>query len=281
MRDNSYLNNFEIYTAQRLEVASQRVQENIQSTVEEDLELPLFDLATISTATNNFSYENKIGEGGFGPVYKDRLSIGQEVAVKRLAKTSRQGPKEFKNEVIFISKLHHRNRVRNGSFSFLKALKLKHLSVSVALTATNGAATTDDFRCPVSGELMRDPVVLATRQIYKCLIQGNFCLEYIPIPPSPPPPPLFPEEEEQLGRNPAQNGSCLPFSVVVGHSSVAIVSNHSIVVTVLERSNTGVVSAAVVKPTIAVVTPPSRSTDERRRPWPLPPGPSYMAADRQ
>ncbi|KAI8529971.1 hypothetical protein RHMOL_Rhmol11G0017500 [Rhododendron molle] len=54
-----------------------------------------------------------------------------------------------------------------GSFSTLKALKLKHRSISVALAATNWVATTvvpDDFRCPVSGELMRDPVVFATRQ---------------------------------------------------------------------------------------------------------------------
>ncbi|XP_058197206.1 G-type lectin S-receptor-like serine/threonine-protein kinase At4g27290 isoform X2 [Rhododendron vialii] len=98
--------------AQRLETASQQVQENNRRTAEEDLELPLFDLATISTATNNFSYENKIGEGGFGPVYKGQLSSGQEVAVKRLAKTSGQGIKEFKNEVIFIAKLQHRNLVR-------------------------------------------------------------------------------------------------------------------------------------------------------------------------
>lgn len=55
------------------------------------------------------------------------------------------------------------------TLSSLKALKLKRRSVSVALAAANGAATTvvpDEFRCPVSGELMRDPVVLATGQTY-------------------------------------------------------------------------------------------------------------------
>ena len=36
----------------------------------EDLELPLFDLATLSDATNFFSINNKLGQGGFGPVYK-------------------------------------------------------------------------------------------------------------------------------------------------------------------------------------------------------------------
>ena len=36
----------------------------------EDMELPLFDLVTVTTATDNFSSANVIGEGGFGPVYK-------------------------------------------------------------------------------------------------------------------------------------------------------------------------------------------------------------------
>ncbi|CAA3028733.1 Serine threonine kinase [Olea europaea subsp. europaea] len=56
----------------------------------EGLELPSFGLATVATATDNFSSKNMIGEGGFGPVYRGRLSDGQGVAVKRLSKTSRQ-----------------------------------------------------------------------------------------------------------------------------------------------------------------------------------------------
>ncbi|XP_058210773.1 G-type lectin S-receptor-like serine/threonine-protein kinase At4g27290 isoform X2 [Rhododendron vialii] len=59
----------------------------------EELELPLFDLATISKATNNFSEHNKLGEGGFGSVYKGILMEGQEIAVKRLSKDSRQDEK--------------------------------------------------------------------------------------------------------------------------------------------------------------------------------------------
>nr|QLG20111.1 S locus receptor kinase 2 [Corylus heterophylla x Corylus avellana] len=81
------------------------------SVSEEDVELPLFDFQTIASATNNFSFTNKIGEGGFGPVYKGKLSTGQQIAVKRLSKDSRQGLKEFKNEVILIAKLQHRNLV--------------------------------------------------------------------------------------------------------------------------------------------------------------------------
>lgn len=78
----------------------------------EDMELQLFDLLRITNATDNFSISCKLGEGGFGPVYKGILDEGQEIAVKRLSKTSSQGLEEFKNEVICIAKLQHRNLVK-------------------------------------------------------------------------------------------------------------------------------------------------------------------------
>ncbi|XP_024019265.1 G-type lectin S-receptor-like serine/threonine-protein kinase At4g27290 [Morus notabilis] len=87
-----------------------RKRKNCQS-IDEDIDLPIFDLPTITAATNGFSSENKIGAGGYGPVYKGRLSTGQEIAVKRLSKNSGQGLKEFKNEVELIAKLQHRNLV--------------------------------------------------------------------------------------------------------------------------------------------------------------------------
>ncbi|KAL3651079.1 hypothetical protein CASFOL_007482 [Castilleja foliolosa] len=77
-----------------------------------DLELPLFDLHTLTKATHNFSIDMKLGEGGFGPVYKGLLEGGQEIAVKRLSRTSLQGVDEFENEVICIAKLQHRNLVK-------------------------------------------------------------------------------------------------------------------------------------------------------------------------
>ncbi|KAM0063302.1 putative protein kinase RLK-Pelle-DLSV family [Helianthus debilis subsp. tardiflorus] len=80
---------------------------------DEDFELPLFGLSVILEATNNFSLNNKLGEGGFGPVYKGVLEDEKEIAVKRLAKTSTQGLHEFKNEVISISRLQHRNLCKN------------------------------------------------------------------------------------------------------------------------------------------------------------------------
>ncbi|KAK6917412.1 Bulb-type lectin domain [Dillenia turbinata] len=83
-----------------------------RTTTEEDLELPSFDFDSVTIATNNFSWTNKIGQGGFGSVYKGVLPTGQEIAVKRLSKDSGQGIQEFKNEVILISKLQHRNLVK-------------------------------------------------------------------------------------------------------------------------------------------------------------------------
>ncbi|CDY55819.1 BnaCnng29220D [Brassica napus] len=71
-----------------------------------------YDFKTIEAATNNFSRSNKLGEGGFGEVYKGTLSNGTEVAVKRLSKMSGQGTREFRNEAVLVSKLQHRNLVR-------------------------------------------------------------------------------------------------------------------------------------------------------------------------
>nr|KYP61816.1 Cysteine-rich receptor-like protein kinase 10 [Cajanus cajan] len=75
-----------------------------------------FDLATVKAATNNFSDQNKIGKGGFGEVYKGILLDGSQVAIKRLSKSSKQGANEFKNEVLLIAKLQHRNLVTLKGF---------------------------------------------------------------------------------------------------------------------------------------------------------------------
>ncbi|KAK4587737.1 hypothetical protein RGQ29_018940 [Quercus rubra] len=75
-------------------------------------ELPLFNFEKLVSATNNFHLSNKVGQGGFGSVYKGKLSDGQEIAVKILSRTSAQGFEEFMNEAVVISKLQHRNLVR-------------------------------------------------------------------------------------------------------------------------------------------------------------------------
>ncbi|KAI3780774.1 hypothetical protein L2E82_10764 [Cichorium intybus] len=74
--------------------------------------IPFFDFERISSSTDGFSETNKLGEGGFGPVYKGKFPGGLEIAVKRLSINSGQGLEEFKNEVTLIAKLQHRNLVR-------------------------------------------------------------------------------------------------------------------------------------------------------------------------
>ncbi|CAN4078261.1 unnamed protein product [Withania somnifera] len=77
-----------------------------------DIELKFFELHDLKVATNNFSPDKKIGEGGFGSVFKGQLPDGQQIAVKRLSTESRQGISEFKTEALIIAKLQHRNLVR-------------------------------------------------------------------------------------------------------------------------------------------------------------------------
>ncbi|MBA0878451.1 hypothetical protein Goshw_006587 [Gossypium schwendimanii] len=81
---------------------------------EESLE---YDFNIITAATDHFSDANKLGQGGFGAVYKGTLAGGKLIAVRRLSSDSRQGDLEFKNEVQLMSNLQHRNLVRLQGFS--------------------------------------------------------------------------------------------------------------------------------------------------------------------
>ncbi|XP_015937508.1 G-type lectin S-receptor-like serine/threonine-protein kinase At4g27290 [Arachis duranensis] len=100
-----------IYRFRRNSNEKSKMQEYMEGYVN-DTDLPLFDLLTINIATDKFSFNNKIGQGGFGPVYKGKLAHGQEIAVKRLSHSSRQGMAEFITEVKLIAKLQHRNLVK-------------------------------------------------------------------------------------------------------------------------------------------------------------------------
>jgi len=74
--------------------------------------LKIFTYADMKSATRDFDRENKLGEGGYGAVYKGILSDGKMVAVKQLSSESRQGKREFINEVAVISAVKHRNLVK-------------------------------------------------------------------------------------------------------------------------------------------------------------------------
>ncbi|GLU14101.1 hypothetical protein SLE2022_306900 [Rubroshorea leprosula] len=71
-----------------------------------------FSYAELRVATDDFSPSHKLGEGGFGPVYKGKLSDGRVVAVKQLSVASHQGKSQFVTEIATISAVQHRNLVK-------------------------------------------------------------------------------------------------------------------------------------------------------------------------
>ncbi|KAF2923228.1 cysteine-rich receptor-like protein kinase 6 [Oryza sativa Japonica Group] len=77
----------------------------------ENLDSMLIDISILRSATGDFAESNKLGEGGFGAVYKGVLPDGYEIAVKRLSKSSTQGVEELKNELALVAKLKHKNLV--------------------------------------------------------------------------------------------------------------------------------------------------------------------------
>ncbi|KAG2645884.1 hypothetical protein PVAP13_2KG463710 [Panicum virgatum] len=92
-----------------------REQTPSYSTNAEDIESfdsLLIDISTLRSATDNFAESNRLGEGGFGAVYKGVLPDDQEIAVKRLSQSSVQGIQELKNELVLVAKLQHKNLVR-------------------------------------------------------------------------------------------------------------------------------------------------------------------------
>ncbi|KAJ4763489.1 Leucine-rich repeat transmembrane protein kinase [Rhynchospora pubera] len=99
----------------------------------------VFSYAELRTATEAFNASNILGEGGYGPVYKGKLSDGRIVAVKQLAATSHQGKREFLTEIATISAVQHRNLVKlygccvEGNKPLLVYEYLEHGSLDQAL----------------------------------------------------------------------------------------------------------------------------------------------------
>ncbi|XP_059440031.1 L-type lectin-domain containing receptor kinase IX.1-like [Corylus avellana] len=72
-----------------------------------------FSYDELASATYNFSNERKLGEGGFGAVYKGHfIDLDMPIAVKKISRGSKQGKKEYITEVKIISRLRHRNLVQ-------------------------------------------------------------------------------------------------------------------------------------------------------------------------
>ncbi|GER29173.1 kinase family protein [Striga asiatica] len=72
----------------------------------------LYSYKELQAATENFDHANKIGEGGFGSVYKGKLNDGALAAIKVLSSQSEQGVREFLNEIVAISGVEHENLVK-------------------------------------------------------------------------------------------------------------------------------------------------------------------------
>ncbi|OAY29267.1 putative receptor-like protein kinase At4g00960 [Manihot esculenta] len=70
-----------------------------------------FAFDALVSATRDFHPTQKLGEGGFGPVYRGKLADGREIAVKKLSHSSNQGKKEFMNEAKLLARVQHRNIV--------------------------------------------------------------------------------------------------------------------------------------------------------------------------
>ncbi|EEF43933.1 Serine/threonine-protein kinase PBS1, putative [Ricinus communis] len=100
------------FRRRRLKKCSRTLDEIIDQREYSNIESMKFSLSKIKAATNNFSDDNKLGEGGFGAVYKGTLPNGQDIAAKRLSRCSVQDAEEFKNEIESVTKLQHRNLVR-------------------------------------------------------------------------------------------------------------------------------------------------------------------------
>ncbi len=78
----------------------------------------------LAKATENFSEANEIGAGGFGKVFRGTLDDEKVVAIKRASEQSLQGTVEFRNEVLLLSRLHHRHLVRLEGFCDDKGLQV-------------------------------------------------------------------------------------------------------------------------------------------------------------
>ncbi|XP_050233661.1 cysteine-rich receptor-like protein kinase 43 [Mercurialis annua] len=117
--------------------------------IEEDLdriaaqEQKLFAFDTLVSATKDFHPTHKLGEGGFGPVYKGKLADGRDIAVKKLSHSSNQGKKEFMNEAKLLARVQHRNVVNllgycaHGAEKLLVYEYVTHESLDKFLFKTN------------------------------------------------------------------------------------------------------------------------------------------------
>ncbi|RLM70079.1 cysteine-rich receptor-like protein kinase 15 [Panicum miliaceum] len=128
--------------AMRLQAGSRRTQGEDELVLDgKNSDFSVFDFEQILDATDHFSEENKLGQGGFGAVYKGHFPDGLEIAIKRLASHSGQGFAEFRNEVQLIAKLQHRNLVRLLGVALRKRRKYWSMNTCPTKAWTSSSST--------------------------------------------------------------------------------------------------------------------------------------------
>lgn len=111
----------------------------------------MYSYKELSIATGDFSPVNKIGQGGFGSVYKGRLSGGSLAAIKVLSPESRQGVREFLTEIDVISRIEHKNLVKlegccvEGNHRILVYEYLENNSLAQTLLGRGGSRIQFDW----------------------------------------------------------------------------------------------------------------------------------------
>ncbi|XP_056848983.1 probable LRR receptor-like serine/threonine-protein kinase At1g56140 [Raphanus sativus] len=135
-----------------------------------------FSYSELKSATQDFNPSNKLGEGGFGPVYKGNLNDGREVAVKQLSVGSRQGKGHFVAEIVAISTVMHRNLVKlygccyEGDHRLLVYEKYLSISLSSHSRRLSGSHPLSDltlspiFSCVSSSHTLRSPTLVGLSQ---------------------------------------------------------------------------------------------------------------------
>ncbi|EXB90894.1 Cysteine-rich receptor-like protein kinase 10 [Morus notabilis] len=197
-------------------------------------EQKVFAFETLVAATRDFHATHKLGEGGFGPVYKGKLNDGREIAVKRLSHTSNQGRKEFMNEAKLLARVQHRNVVNllgycvHGSEKLLVYEYVPHESLDKLLFKSNKREELDwkrryDIICGVARGLLYLHEDSHNCIIHRDIKASNILLDdkWIPKIADFGMARLFPEDQTHVNTRVAgTNGYMAPEYVMHGHLSV-------------------------------------------------------------
>ncbi|PRQ41124.1 putative protein kinase RLK-Pelle-DLSV family [Rosa chinensis] len=206
---------------------------------EEDLEKiaqqeqKVFTFETLVAATKDFHPDNKLGQGGFGPVYKGRLPDGRAIAVKKLSQSSSQGKKEFMNEAKLLARVQHRNVVNllgycaHGGEKLLVYEYVVHESVDKLLFKPDRRQELDwkrryDIICGVAKGLLYLHEDSHNRIIHRDIKASNILLDdkWVPKIADFGMARLFPEDQTHVNTRVAgTNGYMAPEYVMHGHLS--------------------------------------------------------------